>query len=42
MPEQILEKCLELKRGIVYLKLNKNGVENVYLKTHRSEIDVER
>lgn len=42
IPEQILKKYLELKRGIGYLKLNKNGVQNIYLKMHRHETDAER
>lgn len=42
IPVQILKKYLELKRGIGYLKLNKNGVENIYLKIHRHETDAER
>lgn len=38
IPEQILKKYLELKRGIRYLKLNKNGVENIYLKTYMKQM----
>ena len=38
IPEQILKKYLELKRGIRYLKLNKYGVENIYLKTYMKQM----
>lgn len=40
-PSANFKKYLELKRRIGYLKLNKNGVENIYLKIHRHETDAE-